>query len=106
VNTTMNLWVPKKCWEILELVYDWSLLEMGSIPQSQCINRFSFLCRGIEWTNLTMFLSFAYPNVSSAQGQVRNELFLTDTLTGNSLPLRTDKGDEPPVDMVRVSPLK
>jgi hypothetical protein len=44
--------------------------------------------------------------VSSTQGQVRNELFLTDTLTGNSLPLRTDKGDEPPIDMVRVSPLK
>lgn len=66
----------------------------------------SYTVRGIEWTNLTSFLSFAYPNVSSTQGQVRNELFLTDTLTGNSLPLRTDKGDEPPIDMVRVSPLK
>jgi len=70
------------------------------------INKLMFLYRGIEWTNLTSFLSFAYPNVSSTQGQVRNELFLTDTLTGNSLPLRTDKGDEPPIDMVRVSPLK
>ena len=66
-----------------------------------------YLCfRGIEWTNLTSFLSFAYLNVSTSQGQVRNELFLTDTLTGNSLPLRTDKGDEAPIDMVRVSPLK
>ena len=70
------------------------------------INKLMFLYRGIEWTNLTSFLSFAYPNVSSTQGQVRNELFLTDTLTGNSLPLRPDKGDEPPIDMVRVSPLK
>ncbi|KAJ4431502.1 hypothetical protein ANN_20100 [Periplaneta americana] len=66
----------------------------------------SYTVRGIEWTNLTSFLSFAFPNVSSSQGQVRNELFLTDTLTGNSVPLRTDKGDEPPIDMVRVSPLK
>lgn len=70
------------------------------------VNKLMFFYRGIEWTNLTSFLSFAYPNVSSTQGQVRNELFLTDTLTGNSLPLRTDKGDEPPIDMVRVSPLK
>ncbi|PSN34557.1 WD repeat-containing protein 11 [Blattella germanica] len=66
----------------------------------------SYTVRGIEWTNLTSFLSYAYPNVSSSQGQVRNELFLTDTMTGNSIPLRTDKGDELPIDMVRVSPLK
>ncbi|KAJ9582833.1 hypothetical protein L9F63_022829, partial [Diploptera punctata] len=66
----------------------------------------SYTVRGIEWTNLTSFLSFAYPNVNTSQAQVRNELFLTDTLTGNSIALRTDKGDEPPIDMVRVSPLK
>lgn len=76
----------------------------GTVDKELSIH--SYTVRGIEWTNLTTFLSFAYPNVSSTQGQVRNELFLTDTLTGNSVPLRTDKGDEPPVDMVRVSPLK
>ncbi|XP_063221643.1 WD repeat-containing protein 11-like [Bacillus rossius redtenbacheri] len=66
----------------------------------------SSVVRGIEWTNLTSFISFAHPNVTGSGALVHNELMLTDTLTGSSLALRVDKADEPPIDMVRVSPLK
>nr|CAD7258867.1 unnamed protein product [Timema shepardi] len=62
--------------------------------------------RGVEWTNLTSFLSFAHPNVIGSNAQVRNEVMLTDTMTGHSIALRTDKGEEQPIDMLRVSPLK
>lgn len=62
--------------------------------------------RGIEWTNLSSFLSYAYPNLTGSGNFVRNELMLTNILTGNSITLRNDKGDEPPIDIVRVSPLK
>jgi hypothetical protein len=32
VNTVINLWVPKKCWEVLEYLHNWRLLEKGSAP--------------------------------------------------------------------------
>lgn len=52
------------------------------------------------------FLSYAYPNTTNTSTHVKNELYLTDILTGESLPLRTDKGEEPPIEILRVSPLK
>ncbi|XP_067012842.2 WD repeat-containing protein 11 [Anabrus simplex] len=76
----------------------------GTVDKELAVH--SYPVRGIEWTNLTSFLSFAYPNISSSTGLVRNEFLLTDTLTGHSIPLRADKGDEQPIDLVRVSPLK
>jgi hypothetical protein len=32
VITAMNLWVPLKCWEILELLHNWQLLTKDSAP--------------------------------------------------------------------------
>uniref|UniRef100_A0A1B6I9I5 WD repeat-containing protein 11 n=1 Tax=Homalodisca liturata TaxID=320908 RepID=A0A1B6I9I5_9HEMI len=59
--------------------------------------------RGIEWTGLTSFLSFAF---SSQTGKVNNELLLTDVQSGQSTPLRHSRPAENPIDMVRVSPLR
>lgn len=64
-----------------------------------------FFSRGIEWTGLKSFLSYSYPNAAK-HSTVRNELQLTDFFTGESTPLRTDKGEESPIEIVRVSPLK
>ncbi|KAK6635197.1 hypothetical protein RUM44_000448 [Polyplax serrata] len=66
----------------------------------------SYTVRGIEWTGVKTFLSYAYPSASSTSANVRNELYLTDVLTGESVALRTDKGDEPPIEILKVSPLK
>ncbi|KAF4521502.1 hypothetical protein B566_EDAN001802 [Ephemera danica] len=65
----------------------------------------SYPVRGIEWAGLKSFLTFAY-STPSVTGQVRNELSITDVQTGGSTPLRTDSVDEPPIDILRVSPLK
>lgn len=63
-------------------------------------------CRGIEWAGLKTFLSYAYPNCSGTSTNVRNEICLTDVLTGESVALRTDRGEEAPIEILRVSPLK
>jgi hypothetical protein len=34
VNTVMNLRVPIKCWDILEWLHNWRLLNKGSAPRS------------------------------------------------------------------------
>lgn len=75
----------------------------GNIEKELIVH--SYTVRGIEWTGLKTFLSYAFPN-SNSSTHVRNEICLTDVLTGESIPLRTDKGDEPPIDILRVSPLK
>ena len=41
-----------------------------------------FFRRGIEWVSLHSFLSYAYHN-PGASGLVKNEVILTDILTGN-----------------------
>ncbi|XP_071485424.1 WD repeat-containing protein 11-like [Diadema antillarum] len=61
--------------------------------------------RHIEWVSLTSFLSVSYPNPSSS-GTVRNELLLLDMQTGRTTVLRENKGDEPPIEALRVSHLK
>lgn len=65
-------------------------------------NCFDF-SRGIEWTGLTSILSYAY---SGQAGRVRNELILTEVLSGQSMPIRNDRPDENPIDIVRASPLR
>ncbi|XP_063852322.1 WD repeat-containing protein 11-like isoform X2 [Scylla paramamosain] len=62
--------------------------------------------RGVEWASLSSILSFGHQPLTNGQGLVRNELIYTDILTGRSTPLRTNKGEESSVDMVRVSYLK
>ncbi|GLH00339.1 Uncharacterized protein GBIM_06748 [Gryllus bimaculatus] len=53
----------------------------GAVDKELAVH--AYPVRGIEWTNLTSFLSYAYPNVMTSSGLVRNEFFLTDTLTGS-----------------------
>jgi hypothetical protein len=33
VNTVMNPWVPKNCWEFPEWLHNWQLLRKGSAPK-------------------------------------------------------------------------
>ena len=44
--------------------------------------------------------------MSSSGGLVRNELVHTDIRTGKATALRTNRSEEPPIDMLRVSHLK
>ncbi|XP_039301193.1 WD repeat-containing protein 11-like, partial [Nilaparvata lugens] len=59
--------------------------------------------RGIEWISLSSFISYAY---SSSNSQVKNEMFITDVNTGYTNQIRKDHGEENPIEIVRVSPLK
>ncbi|XP_036121102.1 WD repeat-containing protein 11 isoform X2 [Molossus molossus] len=62
--------------------------------------------RGIEWTSLTGFLSFA-TSTPNNMGLVRNELQLVDLPTGRSIAFRGERGgDEPAIEMIKVSHLK
>ncbi|XP_077868471.1 WD repeat-containing protein 11 [Saccoglossus kowalevskii] len=62
--------------------------------------------RGIEWVNLNSFLSYSFANPGNS-GLVRNELILTDMLTGRTTLFRGEKSnDESPVEMLKVSHLK
>ncbi|KAG8183940.1 hypothetical protein JTE90_006865 [Oedothorax gibbosus] len=62
--------------------------------------------RGIEWVGLTSFLAYSHPNTVNSMGHVRNELTLTDLQSGRSKGLRTDRNEESPIDMIRVSFLR
>ncbi|KAF2349114.1 WD40-repeat-containing domain [Trinorchestia longiramus] len=62
--------------------------------------------RGIEWTSLDSVLSYAHQSLTSAQGQVRNELFHVDFCGGVSTQLRSAAHQESPITAVRVSYLK
>lgn len=62
--------------------------------------------RGIEWVNHNSILTWSYPNSSPSSNLVRNELRLTNIMTGYVQQLRQDRGDEAPVEIVRVSPLR
>lgn len=63
--------------------------------------------RGIEWASLTVFLSFAYPNISNVCGRITNELNITDIVSGQTIPLRTERNvDSSPIEMLKVSHLK
>ncbi|KAL7990561.1 hypothetical protein Chor_013991 [Crotalus horridus] len=62
--------------------------------------------KGIEWTGLNGFLSFATSTPNNL-GLVRNELQMVDLPTGRSLAFRGERGsDEPAIEMIKVSHLK
>ncbi|XP_060097494.1 WD repeat-containing protein 11 [Heteronotia binoei] len=62
--------------------------------------------KGIEWTSLNGFLSFATSTPNNL-GLVRNELQLVDLPTGRSIAFRGERGtDEPAIEMIKVSHLK
>lgn len=62
--------------------------------------------RGIEWVSLTSFLSFAYANLISVGGKVKNEIVLMSTKSGRVQQVRTDANEESPVCAIKVSHLK
>ena len=70
--------------------------------------------RGIEWTGLDSFLSFAYGSTLlespssgvSSNGLVDNELVHVQLVTGEVRCLRSDVGHEEPIQLIRVSHLK
>ncbi len=67
----------------------------------------SFPVRGIEWTGLSTFISFAYPTVSPNSGKTNNELNITDVTSGRTLPLRAERNlDSSPIELLRISHLK
>lgn len=70
------------------------------------LKTFDSLYRGIEWVNSYSILTWSYPNSSPNSSLVRNELRLTNILTGYVQPVRNDRGDESPVEIVRVSPYR
>ncbi|XP_033632855.1 WD repeat-containing protein 11-like isoform X3 [Asterias rubens] len=78
-------------------------LTTGSLWREYNIHTASI--RGIEWVSLTSFLSYSYHNPPS-NGLVRNELLLLDLVNGRTTLLRGHKGDEAPIEAVKVSHLK
>ncbi|XP_072042557.1 WD repeat-containing protein 11-like isoform X2 [Amphiura filiformis] len=58
--------------------------------------------RGIEWVSLCSFLSFSYANPPSS-GVTRNELLLLDLQNGKTTQLRAHKGEEAPIEALKVS---
>lgn len=60
------------------------------------------LIRGIEWTGLRSVITFGYGEGS----KVKNEVFITDIRTGQTMSIRTDKSNENPISILRVSPLR
>lgn len=58
--------------------------------------------RGIEWTGLRSVITFGYGEGS----KVKNEVFITDIRTGQTMSIRTDKSNENPISILRVSPLR
>ncbi|KAG1655446.1 WD repeat-containing protein 11 [Nymphon striatum] len=61
---------------------------------------------GIEWAGLSSIISYSFPNVANQSGNVRNEVIWTDILTGRPKIIRTEKSDESPIEMLKVSCLK
>ncbi|CAG2111089.1 unnamed protein product [Medioppia subpectinata] len=67
----------------------------------------SFPVRGLEWTGLDAFISFAYPNISPHSGKTNNELNITEVNSGTTYPLRTERNmDSSPIESLRISHLK
>lgn len=74
----------------------------GTIEKEMAVS--SYPIRGIEWINQYSILTWSYPNASPNSNLVRNELRLTNIMTGYVQQVRQDRGDEAAVEIVRVSP--
>ena len=90
------------------------IVDMASGKVDREFATHTYPVRGIEWTSLHSVLSHAHQNLSGGGGGhgtsgsnlVRNELNHTDIRTGQSIALRSNRSEEPPIDMIRVSHLK
>jgi hypothetical protein len=83
------------------------------LSKVQAISIFSFLTfiyhhlfPGIEWVQMDEFLSYAQSSPAAIGGWVRNEIILTNVQTGRVVSVRADRGEESPLELLRVSPLK
>ena len=82
----------------------WNLLHT-SLEREFSIH--SYPVRGIEWTSLQTFISFAYPNISPHSGKTNNELNITEVISGRTHPLRSERNSESsPIEALRISHLK
>lgn len=61
---------------------------------------------GIEWIQMDEFISYAQSAPAAIGGFVRNELIVTNAQTGRTVTIRPDRGEESPIELLRVSPLK
>ncbi|KAL4232352.1 WD repeat-containing protein 11 [Mactra antiquata] len=61
--------------------------------------------RGIEWASLKSFMSYSYPKPTGSN-LVKNEMLLVDIISGKVTPVRTQKDQESPIEMLRISHLK
>lgn len=61
--------------------------------------------RGIEWCSLKSFLSYSYPSAGTS-GLVKNDLMYVDLSTGKVKPVRANRDQESPIEILRVSCLK
>ncbi|CAL1537683.1 unnamed protein product [Lymnaea stagnalis] len=61
--------------------------------------------RGIEWSSLKTFLSYAFPN-PGASNLVKNEIIILDTTSGKQEQIRANRESESPIEMLSVSHLK
>ncbi|OQR67106.1 WD repeat-containing protein 11-like [Tropilaelaps mercedesae] len=76
----------------------------GAVERNICVH--TTAVRGIEWTGLTSFLSFANATLqvtSSQNSNMKNELCLTEVTSGRVRQIRTDRADEKPIELVAVS---
>ncbi|CAG5129448.1 unnamed protein product [Candidula unifasciata] len=58
--------------------------------------------RGIEWSGLKSFVSYAYSNPGPSN-LVKNEIYVLDIITGKQEQLRTNKENESPIEMLIIS---
>uniref|UniRef100_A0A7E4VV83 WD_REPEATS_REGION domain-containing protein n=1 Tax=Panagrellus redivivus TaxID=6233 RepID=A0A7E4VV83_PANRE len=72
----------------------------GKLEKELNIHNCAVKC--LEWVGPDMIISAAYSSSVSAHGSVRNDIFLTNVLTGARKRFRPE-GDESPVQLLRVS---
>ncbi|XP_022662655.1 WD repeat-containing protein 11-like isoform X3 [Varroa destructor] len=76
----------------------------GAVERNICVH--TTAVRGIEWTGLTSFLSFANATLqvqSTQNSNIKNELNLTEVTSGRVRQIRSDRADEKPIELVAVS---
>lgn len=82
------------------------LFDLSTGVMDKELNLHATPVRGIEWVSLTSFLTFAYANLVSVGGRVKNEILFTDVTSGRIKSIRTSNSEESPISFLKVSYLK
>ncbi|XP_064464638.1 WD repeat-containing protein 11-like [Ornithodoros turicata] len=82
------------------------LFDLSTGVMEKELNLHATPVRGIEWVSLTSFLTFAYANLVSVGGKVKNDILFTDVTSGRIQSFRTDNNEESPISFLKVSYLK